>query len=140
MAHMWKKLIQNVDIDEKTSFLLDTMCTGDALSVNANRMKQSLNSIRRCLSHVFLLILMKWKDMLENALSNIVNWHTSKWSNCSKYQVFPWMIINSSRKNSNLLQNCQKFAHKLSSSACTWHDLEDVTSQACETSHEMDYA
>ena len=27
----------------------------DALSVTANRMKQSLNSIRRCLSHVFLL-------------------------------------------------------------------------------------
>ena len=57
---------------------------------------------------------MEWKDMLKNALSNIVNWHASKWSNCSKFQVFPCMIINSSRKNSNLLQNCQKFAHKVS--------------------------
>ena len=50
---------------------------------------------------------MIWKDMLKNALSNIVNWQTRKWSNCSKFQVLPWIIINSSRKNSNLLQNCQ---------------------------------
>ena len=32
-----------------------TTCTWDALGGNANRMKQSLNSTRRCLSHVFLL-------------------------------------------------------------------------------------
>ena len=32
-----------------------TTCTCDALSVNTNGMKQSLNSIQRCLSHVFLL-------------------------------------------------------------------------------------
>ena len=32
-----------------------TMCIWDALSVNANRTKQSLKSIRRCLGHVFLL-------------------------------------------------------------------------------------
>ena len=32
-----------------------TTCIWDALSGNANRMKQSLNSTRRCLCHVFLL-------------------------------------------------------------------------------------
>ena len=33
---------------------IDETC-GDALSVNANRMKQLLNRITRCLNHVFLL-------------------------------------------------------------------------------------
>ena len=52
VAPMWKNLMKNVDIDEPTSF---PDSTWDALSVNANRMRQSLNSIRRCLSHVYLL-------------------------------------------------------------------------------------
>ena len=42
-----------------------------------------------------------WKDMLENALSDAVNWQTRKWSSFSKFQVFSWMIINSNRKNLN---------------------------------------
>ena len=37
-----------------------------------------------------------------------------EWSFYTKFQVHAWMIINSSRKNSNQLVNCQKFAHKLS--------------------------
>ena len=36
-----------------------------------------------------------------------------KVDNCTKSQVLAWMIINSSRKNSNLLENFQKFARKL---------------------------
>ena len=32
----------------------------------------------------------------------------------SQFQALAWMIINSSRKNSNQLENCQKFAHKSS--------------------------
>ena len=55
-----------------------------------------------------------WKDMLDNALSDTVNWQTRKWSSFTKFQVFDRMTINSSRKNSNLLVNCQKFVHKLS--------------------------
>ena len=35
-------------------------------------------------------------------------------SSFSKSQVLAWMISNSSKKNSNLLENCQKLAHKLS--------------------------
>ena len=36
MAHMWKKLMTNVDLDEPTSFL-DHVFFRDALNVNANR-------------------------------------------------------------------------------------------------------
>ena len=48
---------------------------------------------------------------------------------------------NSSRKNSNQLENCQKFPHKLSWNDCTWHELVDLTScgqsvnKACGISH-----
>ena len=71
---------------------------------------------------------MTWKDMLKNALSDAVNWQTRKWRNCTRSQALLWMIINSSKKNSNLSENCQKFAHKLSRNACTWHELDDLTS------------
>ena len=36
------------------------------------------------------------------------------------------MITISRRRNWNQLENCQKYAHKLSSHACTWHELVDV--------------
>ena len=45
MAHMCKKLLKNVDIDEPTSFLDHIKCW-DVPSVNAKRMKQFLNDIR----------------------------------------------------------------------------------------------
>ena len=48
-----KRWMKNVDIDEPTSFLAHI--TWDALNVNANRMKQSLNNTKPCLKHVFLL-------------------------------------------------------------------------------------
>ena len=54
-----------------------------------------------------------WNDMLENTLSGTVNQQTKQWSNFTKFRISVWMIINSNRKKSNLLENCQKFAHKL---------------------------
>ena len=120
MALMWKKMLKNVDIDEPHDFL--TMYIWDALSVNANRMKLLLNRKRT-------ENLLEW----EKPHAQIVAWsydmeghahkcveryceleNKKKWSNCTKFQVFSWMIINSSRKNSNLLDNSQKFAHELS--------------------------
>ena len=68
-----------------------------------------------------------WKDMLKNASTDTVNWQTRKWSNFTKFQVLAWMTINSRRKNSNQLENCQKFAHKSCSNVCTWHELDDMT-------------
>ena len=49
----------------------------------------------------------------KNVLNGTVNWQTRKWSNCTKFQVLAWMIINSNKKNSNQLENYHKFAHKL---------------------------
>ena len=101
----------------------------DVLNVNANRMELLLTKIQRCLEHVFPLEQLnnhwdgrsltqrrwpgptRWKDMLENALNDIVNWQTRKWSSFSKYQVFAWMNIGSNRKNSNLSENYHKYAH-----------------------------
>ena len=111
-------------------------------------MKLSLNNTRKCLNLLFLLEQQKnyrdsknlthklwrgpttWNDMLENVLSDTVNWQTRKWSNFIKSQALAWTITSSSRQNSNQLENCQKFAHKLSGNACTWHDLDDLTSCA----------
>ena len=138
--HGWKEAEHGShveEIDEKMRMLTNphhflTMSIWDVLSVCANRMKQLLNSMRTCLSHEFsagatekltgcenftrkpLCGPTTWKDMLKNALSDTVNWQTRKWSNCTKFQVPAWMIIMSGRKKSNQLENCQKFAHKLS--------------------------
>ena len=124
--HDEKKLI----LTNRHHFL--TMYTWDVLNVNANLMKQLLNSMQRCLNYVSLQEQLKnhrgeksftqkpwpgpptWRDMLENALSDTVNWQTRKWSSITRVQALVWMIINSSRRNSNQLENCQKFAHKLS--------------------------
>ena len=41
-----------------------------------------------------------------------VNWQTRKWSSYIKSHALAWMIINSSRRNLNQLENCHKFAKK----------------------------
>ena len=52
------------------------------------------------------------------------------------------MNINSSRKNSNQLENCQKFARRLSWNACAGHELATrylmVCQQTCNSSTKMD--
>ena len=94
-------------------------------------MKQSLNSTQRCLGHVFLPEQQKipgcekhhaknvaWSYDMEGhvgkSVEAIVNLQTRKWSSITKFQARVWMTINSSRKNSNQLERCQTFAHKLS--------------------------
>ena len=137
-SSLWKPMAGHV-LTNPHHFL--TMYIWDVLSVTANRMKSFLNSRQRCLNHVFLLEQLKsyqggnnltrklsrgpttWQDMLKNALSDTASWQTRKWSNCTKSEALAWMIINSSRRNLNLLEKCLKFAHKLSSNACTWHEL-----------------
>ena len=122
----WKTLI----LTNQLHFLITY--TWDVLNVNANRMKLLLRNTHRCLNHVFLLEQLKscqggrsftqslwhgpttWKDMLDFALSETVNWQTRKWSKYTKFQVLAWMITNSNRKNLDQLENYHKFAHKLS--------------------------
>ena len=129
------------DIDEKAYILTNlhhffTTCIWDALTENANRMKPSLNSTQRCSNHVFLLeppqahTVARSYDMEGHARKCVERYcelANKKWSNFTKFHVFAWMIINSSRKNSDQLENCQKFAYKLSRNACIWHELDDLT-------------
>ena len=73
------------------------------------------------------VVLRHGKDMLENALCDSANWQTKKWSSFTKFQVLAWMVINTNRKNLNQSENYDKYAHKMSSCACTWRELGDQT-------------
>ena len=142
MAPTWKKMMKNWTLTNPHHFL--TMYIWDVLSVNANRMKPLSNNIRRGLNHVFLLEQLKhyqvgkslaqklwrghttWRDMLENASSDTVT--CKQESGATLHEVsLAWMIINSSRRNSDQLENCQKFAYNLSWNACIRPELVDLT-------------
>ena len=81
LAPMWKKLMKKTSILTNQHHFLTT-CIWDALNVNANQMRPSLNSTQKCLSHVFLLEQLNnyrggnpttWKDMRKHALSDSGN-------------------------------------------------------------------
>ena len=102
VAPTWKKLMKNVELDEPTSFLdhEDLGCTQrewkNATNVEQfSKMFESRVSLLeqpksyqggKSLTQRKWLDLTTWKDMLENALSETVNWQTRKWSNFSKCQ------------------------------------------------------
>ena len=48
-------------------------------------------------------------------------------SSCTKFQALAWMIINSTRRCLNQLENYQNYARKWSWNAGTWHELVDLT-------------
>ena len=122
MTSKWQENGTHVEKDDEKMWTLTnlhhflTMYTWDVLIVNANRMEQLLNSIRRCLNHVFLLEQQKnypdgknvthkpqrgpttWKDMLKHALRDTANWRTRKWSNFTKFRILVWMTTNSSKE------------------------------------------
>ena len=136
----WKTLI----LETPHHFL--TMYTWDF------QMKRILNDIQRCLNHVYLLEQLKITGLGKTSRTNSsavlrhggtrskMRWATlrigkkKKWSNCTTFQVLAWMTINANRKNLNQLENCQKFARKLSENACTWHELDDLTFHGLSTS------
>ena len=137
-----------------------TMCTWDALSVNANRMKQSLNSIRRCLSHVFLLEQQKLPRVAETSSTNgsVV---LRRGGTCSKMcwtklwvgkqessatlqslaSLFGWSSTQAGwtgvswRIVSSLLTTCPEMI-VLDTNWTTWHLV--VSEQGCKISLEMD--
>ena len=150
MTPMWKKLMNNVDIDEPTSFLDHVFLRCTQLECNPNEriieqhkkvfgsrisVEQQKNyRARKNLEHKPKRGPTTWKDMVRNALNDTVNWKTIKLSNCTQFHVLVWMIINSSRRNSNQLEKCEKFARKLSWNTCTWHELDDLPSCGRSTS------
>ena len=127
MTPMWK-MMQNVNIGEPTSFLDHAYLGCNQLECKPNetiiahytKMFESRISLGakgnwdgKNLTRKLWRDLTTWKDMPQNASNDTVNKRIRKWSNCTKFQALAWMIINSDRKNSNLLENCQEFARKL---------------------------
>ena len=112
-------------------------CTWDALSVKANKTKIMWHKTKTCSSHVLLLEQLKIYQDGKNITKKqqhgpttrkeIVNWPTRRQSSCTRFRVLAWMIITSRRRNLNQSENCQKFAHKLYSYDCTWHELVGQT-------------
>ena len=132
-----------------------TTCTWDALSVNANRMKQSKNSTRGCLSQVFLLEQQKhwrsgrnlshkqkrgpatWKDMILwcgkqesgatlQSFASLFGWPSSQTGGTG----ISWRIVRS------LLANCLEMLVR-GKNWTTWHLV--VSEQARKMiSHKMD--
>ena len=111
MAPMWKKGMKNVDIDKSTSFL-DHVCLGCTqrdCKPNETIIEQYRKMFESRISAGATEKMPEWESS-----KNAVNEQTRKWSSFTKCQVLGWMTINSSSRNSNQLENCQKFAHKLS--------------------------
>ena len=77
----------------------------------------------------------------KNALSDIVNWQTKKWSNCTKSQVLDEHQFNQEELESVgelsevCLTNCLEML-VFGTNGTTWHSM--VGQQACKSSHKMD--
>ena len=122
-----------------------TACTWDAIRRNANRMKQSLNSTQRCLSHAFLLEQLKNYQVGEkshaktvarsyeqerhaqNALSHTANWQTKNGATLQSFaSLFGWSTIQTGvtgiiwRIVRSLLANCREML-VLGKNWTTWH-------------------
>ena len=140
---MWKVLRKEVALGEPTSFL--TMFIWVALNENAKRGKILWTITEICLSPGSLQEQKKnylvhgnlaqtsphgpmiLKVIQRNVRSDIASWRTKHTSNCAKLQLHALMTINSEKKNWDLLENCQKFAHRLFENACIWRALVDST-------------
>ena len=128
---MWNVLMKQVDLGEPTTYLdhvylgcTQRECeTSKDIVDNYRNMfesrisagaKEKLPCSRKPDADISLHGPMTWKVMQRNVRSDIASWRTKQLNNDTKSQVLAWMIINSSRKNSNLWENYQKFAHPLS--------------------------
>ena len=144
LAHMWKKLMKNVDIDEPTSFLDDVFlgCTPRECKPKETIIEQYTKMFKSRISAGSTEELSGWQKPHAQtaAWSNDMEGHAPKCverycelANKKVEQLYDvlmlaWMIIHSSRKNSNQLENCQQFARKLSWNAGLWHGMDDLTS------------
>ena len=135
--------MENVDIDEPTSFLGHVFlgCIERACKPNETIIEQYTKMFESRISAGATEKLPGWQKphaqteawsndmegLLKIALSDTVNWQTRKWSNFTKFQIPAWMILNSSKENPNLLDNFQKCAHTNGPwNACNWHELDDL--------------
>ena len=117
MALMRMKLMKNVDNDERTSFLehVRLRCAQRERKPNEIIIEEKTKMLESRKSYQGVQRRLRgpltWKDMVENALRDTASWQTKKVDSTTKFQVFAWMTINASRRNSNQLENCHKYAH-----------------------------
>ena len=127
---MWKELMKEVDVGEPTSFLDHVFWV--ALNEIAKRAKILCKITETCfilrsvqerkiyhlvqgnLTQISLHGPVIWKVMQRNVWSDIANRRTKQPSNCTKSQRFALTVINLKKRNWDVLENCQKFALKLS--------------------------
>ena len=158
LAPIVKKMITMWTLMNPHTFL--AMYIWDALSVNANRMKQLLNNMRRCLNLVFLLEQQKnYRD--GKNLTHKLKRGLTTWKDCSKLRwailwigkqesgatfqsfilLFGWSPIQTGgtricwRNFRSLLTNCLEML-VTGTNWKTWHFM--VSQQAWEISHKMD--
>ena len=118
MAPMWKKLMKNVDLDEPTRIF------GMHSTVNVNRTKVLQRSAEQCSNHEFLveqlrnyrcvkMVLRYGRTCEKGALRDIVNWR-EKTEQLYKVSNPCLHDHHFKKEDLNQLDNCQKYAHKLS--------------------------
>ena len=117
---LWKKLMKNVDLDEPTSFLDHVYlgCTQRECKPN----EIIIDECRRMFESRFFAGATEKLQGWEKPHAKTVAWsydmegHAQKCVEryCEQSQVLAWMTTISRKRNLNQLENCQKYAHKLS--------------------------
>ena len=145
MAPMWKNLMKNTDLDEPTSFLVRVRilgCTQRECKVNENVIDQYREMFESRISAGATEKLSGWEkphaitvawcyDVEEHA-QKCVERHCElankkRQSNCTKFQPLAWMITTSRRRSWKQYENYPMYVLNLSSNACTWLELVDLT-------------
>ena len=105
---MWKKLVNNVDLDEPTPFLVHVYprCTQRECKVNESIIDQYREMFESRISATATEKLPGWEntpkllrgpttwlDMLKSALKDFVIWRINRRSSCTKSLVLAWMTI-----------------------------------------------
>ena len=117
----------NVDIDEPTSFPDHAYvgCTQRERKPNETIIKQHKKMCKSRISAGATEKLPLW----QKPHAQTVAWSYDMEGHAKKNALSDTVnFINSNKRNWNHLENCQKFAHKLSWHACTWQELDDLTS------------
>ena len=127
---MWKILMKDVDLGEPTSFLghvylgcthenvkqakILWIITGACSNPESLLERLKSNQVQGNLTRTFPHGPMTWKAMQRNAWKDFSNWRTKQLNSyTAKSQHHALTTTNSRKKKWDLLEKCQKFAHRL---------------------------